>query len=143
MPDLPEYRRVERTGPAIRAALREAAPDELPEFEAEFRIALAEADDDFDLSRVEKMLDRWWGRAHLRLNPPTPEELAVIERVRRGDFRGMSTRTADGEWVPLDDDDDGAQDAYDRSPEVREVVERGLAAPLENMHPRTPRRRKI
>ncbi|AGB27141.1 hypothetical protein Mycsm_07042 (plasmid) [Mycobacterium sp. JS623] len=70
---MPEYVRVERSGPAIRAALAEASPDELPEFEAEFRIALAEADDDFDLSRVTAVLDRWWGRAHLRLNPLLPK----------------------------------------------------------------------
>ncbi|MCV7256843.1 hypothetical protein H7J86_32175 [Mycobacterium hackensackense] len=57
---MPEYVRVERSGPAIRAALAEASPDELPEFEAEFRIALAEADDDFDLSHVTAVLDRWW-----------------------------------------------------------------------------------
>lgn len=88
---MPEYVRVERSGPAIRAALAEASPDELPEFEAEFRIALAEADDDFDLSRVTAVLDRWWGRAHLRLNPPTPEERAVVEQVARGDFRGLSS----------------------------------------------------
>ena len=86
---VPEYVRVERSGPAIRAALAEASPDELPEFEAEFRIALAEADDDVDLSRVAAVLDRWWGRAHIRLNPQTPEETAVIERVARGDFRGL------------------------------------------------------
>jgi hypothetical protein len=86
-----EYVRVERSGPAIRAALAEASPGELPEFEAEFRIALAETDDDFDLSRVTAVLDRWWGRAHLRLNPLTPEETAVIEQVARGDFRGLSS----------------------------------------------------
>lgn len=88
---MPEYVRVERSGPAIRAALAEASPDELADFEAEFRIALAEADDDFDLSRVTAVLDRWWGRAHLRLNPPTPEETAVIEQVARGDFGGLSS----------------------------------------------------
>jgi hypothetical protein len=83
---VPDYVRVERNGPAIRAALAEAAPDELPEFEAEFRIALAEADDDFDLSRVDAVLDRWWARAHLRLNPPTPAEKELIEKAARGDF---------------------------------------------------------
>jgi len=86
---VPDYVRVERSGPAIRAALAEAAPDELPEFEAEFRIALAEADEDFDLSRVDVVLDRWWARAHLRLNPPTPAEKELIEKAARGDFRGI------------------------------------------------------
>jgi hypothetical protein len=86
-----EYVAVERSGPAIRDALAAAAPDELPEFEAQFRIALAEADEDFDLSRVDRVLNRWWGVAHLRLNPPTEEERAVIEQVGRGDFVGLST----------------------------------------------------
>ena len=63
-----EYVRVDRTGPSIRAALAAASPDELPDFEAEFHIALAEADDDFDTSRIEQVLTRWWGVAHLRLN---------------------------------------------------------------------------
>ena len=88
---MPEYVLVERSGPAIRAALAEASPDELPEFEAEFRIALAEADDDFDLTRVIRVLDRWWGRVHLRLNPPTPAEVAVVDQVARGDFHGYSS----------------------------------------------------
>lgn len=35
---------------------------------------------------------------------------------------------------------DAAQDAYDRSPQVQEVVERGLVAPPEDMHPRPLRR---
>ncbi len=86
-----EYVSVERSGPAIRDALAAAAPDELPEFEAQFRIALAETDDDFDLSRVERVLNRWWGVAHLRLNPPTEDERAVIDQVGRGDFAGLAT----------------------------------------------------
>lgn len=88
---MPDYVLVQRTGPAIRAALAEAAPDELPEFEAEFRIALAEADDDFDLTRVGRVLDRWWGLLHLRLNPPTPAEKALVEQVARGDFHGLKS----------------------------------------------------
>lgn len=88
---MPDYVSVGRDGPSIRAALAEAAPDELPEFEAEFRIALAEADDDFDLTRVVRVIDRWWGRAHLRLNPPTSEEQSIVDQVARGDFRGLSS----------------------------------------------------
>lgn len=81
-----EYVRVDRTGPSIRAALAAASPDELPDFEAEFHIALAEADDDFDTSRIEQVLTRWWGVAHLRLNPPTAEERAVADMLGTGDF---------------------------------------------------------
>lgn len=85
------YVPVQRSGPAIQAALAQAAPQELPEFEAELRIALAEADDDLDLARVDRVLNRWWGRAHLRLNPPTPEENAVIAQVAAGDFHNLAT----------------------------------------------------
>jgi hypothetical protein len=84
------YVPVQRSGPAIRAALATAAPHELPEFEAELRIALAEADEDLDLARVDHILNRWWGLAHLRLNPPTPEEKSVIAQVARGDFHNLA-----------------------------------------------------
>ncbi|WP_236745888.1 DUF6247 family protein, partial [Mycobacteroides abscessus] len=87
------YVPVQRSGPAIRAALAAAAPDELPEFEAELRIALAEADEDLDLARVDHVLNRWWGRAHLRLNPPTPEEKAVIAQVAAGTHEPQPSAT--------------------------------------------------
>ncbi|GAA4385914.1 DUF6247 family protein [Tsukamurella soli] len=84
-------RDLERTGPSIRAVLADVAPDDLPEFEAEFRTALAEADDDFDLSRVDAVINRWWGRAHLRLHPPTDAEQAAVARVETGDDSGIHT----------------------------------------------------
>ncbi|TKV35321.1 DUF6247 family protein [Mycobacteroides abscessus] len=90
-----------RSGTAIRAVLAELAPDELPEFEAEFRCALAAADDDFDLEPVLAVIGRWWGRAHLRLYPATVEERAAVDRVRAGDFSGMQARDADGQWREL------------------------------------------
>ncbi len=82
---------VPRDGPAIRAALAQIAPDELAEFEGEFRIALAEADEDFDLARVYRVLDRWVGCVHLRLNPPTAAEEALVAQVERGDFDGLAS----------------------------------------------------
>lgn len=88
-----------RTGPAIRAALAELAPEELPEFEAEFRIALAEADDNFDLDPVQAVITKWWGVAHLRKHPPTEEERAAVARARAGDTTGLLTRTTDGQWA--------------------------------------------
>ena len=94
-----DYVLVQRHGPAIRAALTEAAPDELPEFEAEFRNALAEADDDFDVSRIDRLIGRWWRIAHLRLNPIPEEERAAAERAAAGDLRGTFARRGD-EWVP-------------------------------------------
>jgi hypothetical protein len=91
--------RLECTGPSIRAVLAEVAPDDLVDFEAEFRCALAEADDNFDLSHVQAVINKWWGRAHLRLHPPTTDELAAVARVAAGDETGLHTRTADGNWV--------------------------------------------
>lgn len=84
---------LERTGPAIRAVLAEHAPDDLAEFEAEFRIALAEADEDFDLARVDAVITKWWGRAHLRLHPPTEAEKDAVARAAAGDDSGLLTRT--------------------------------------------------
>lgn len=92
------YITVERTGPAIRAALMQASPDEVPDFEAEFHTALAEADDDFDVSRIDRLIGRWWRIAHLRLNPIPDEERAQAERAAAGDLRGTATRNGD-EWV--------------------------------------------
>ena len=57
---MPEYVPVERSGPAIRAALAEASPDELRPSSGSRSLR---PDDDFDLSRVTAVLDRWWGRA--------------------------------------------------------------------------------
>lgn len=76
--------KVERTGPAIRAALMDASPDEVPDFEAEFHTALAETDDDFDVSRIDRLIGRWWRIAHLRLNPIAEEERAAAERAAAG-----------------------------------------------------------
>ncbi|TEA06742.1 DUF6247 family protein [Mycobacteroides salmoniphilum] len=73
-----------------RAALAQTASDELSEFEAEFRIALAETDDDFDLERVDRVLNRWWGRAYLQLNPPTETGRAFVEQATRGNFRNLA-----------------------------------------------------
>lgn len=87
-----------RSGPAIRAVLGELAPDDLVEFEAEFRIALAETDDDFDLARVEAVIDKWWGRVYLRMYPPTEEERALVARVAAGDVSGLYRKTSDGQW---------------------------------------------
>lgn len=97
------YVPVQRSGPAIQAALAQAAPHELPEFEAELRIALAEADEDLDLARVDHVLNRWWGRAHLRLNPPTPEEKAVISQVAAGDFHNLATTPMARSALPVAD----------------------------------------
>lgn len=91
--------RLECTGPSIRAVLAEVAPGDLVDFEAEFRCALAEADDTFDLAGVQAVLNKWWGRAHLRLHPPTDDEREAVARVAAGDDNGLFTRTDTGRWV--------------------------------------------
>ena len=58
--------RLDRTGPAVRDALD---PDRREEFETEFRAALSQADDTFDLTAVQKTIDRWWPQALLCANP--------------------------------------------------------------------------
>ncbi|WP_236746295.1 DUF6247 family protein [Mycobacteroides abscessus] len=83
---MPEDVLLPRNGPAIRAALAKAAPDELPEFEAEFRIALAETDNDFDLARMNRVLDRWLGRLHLRLKPTNGSRESCSSPGRSGRF---------------------------------------------------------
>jgi Family of unknown function (DUF6247) len=85
---------LERSGPSIRAVLAELAPQDLVEFEAEFRCALAQADDDFDLAPVQAVITRWWGRAHLRIHPPTAEERAAVARVAAGDDTGLYSKAA-------------------------------------------------
>ncbi|SDR20752.1 DNA binding domain-containing protein, excisionase family [Tsukamurella pulmonis] len=71
---------IERTGPAIREALREAAPDELPAFEVEFRAALADTEIDFDAARIDEVLTRWWAAAVLASDPVPVEEVAFAHR---------------------------------------------------------------
>jgi hypothetical protein len=58
--------RVERTGPAIRAAL---TPERRAAFEADFHTAAVEADDTCDLAPLRAVLDRWWPWAVLDANP--------------------------------------------------------------------------
>ncbi|MEU5848002.1 DUF6247 family protein [Saccharopolyspora shandongensis] len=91
---------IDRTGPAVRRALSELDPESCAEFEREFHLAMAEADDDFDLSRVEKVLGRWWAEACSAANPaPYVDEL--LERIKNGDESIFSE-----EWRPQPDGTD-------------------------------------
>lgn len=93
---------VERSGPAIRAALAQcAAPAEREQFEAEFRQALAEAAGEFDLAPVEAVLNRWWRITVLRANPLSEHEQAQLARARGGIFDGLWERDESGRWVRL------------------------------------------
>lgn len=76
---------IDRTGPAIRRTLSELDPDSCVEFEREFHIAMAESDDDFDLSRVEQVLGRYWAVACAAANP-APYVHELLERIKNGDM---------------------------------------------------------
>lgn len=88
--------KIERSGPAIRAALAEAAPADCDRFEREFRQALARAESDFDLASIERVLDRWWGIAAIRANPLSPAERDQVARARAGDETGWIVHRDDG-----------------------------------------------
>ncbi len=76
--------KIERSGPAIRAVLAELSPAECEEFETEFRQALAHADADFDLGRVDAVLDRWWGIAAMcATGVRTVTDIGVDEQLQQ------------------------------------------------------------
>lgn len=93
--------RVERSGPAIRAALARVSPRECAQFEAEFATAIDTAGAHFDLAPVEAVLDRWWGIAAIRTNPLSEAEQAQLARARAGDVTGLHTHDEHGNWVQL------------------------------------------
>lgn len=80
--------RIERSGQAIRAALAELSPAEAEAFEREYRHALTHAAQTLDLSEANAVLNRWWGIAALRANPPTVEEQQLVQRLHEGDDIG-------------------------------------------------------
>ncbi len=92
---------VERSGPAIRAALAAYAPDGEARFVAVLRDALARAGEDLDLAGPQSVLGRWHARAVMAANPLTAEEQAQIARAKAGDFTGFSVRHDDGTWTTL------------------------------------------
>lgn len=88
--------RIERSAPAILRVLRETSPTEALLFEAQFRDALHRAAETFDLTPADQLLNRWWGIAHLRLNPPTAEERDIARRLHAGEDVGWSSPQ---EWL--------------------------------------------
>jgi len=82
---------IERSGPAIRAALAEHAPGDEHRFATELRDALARAADDLDPPRPQAVLARWrtcWPRWRPTRVPA--DERARVERAKAGDFTGLS-----------------------------------------------------
>jgi Family of unknown function (DUF6247) len=93
---------IERTGPAVRAALlKYSSAEECAQFEAEMRSALARAAEDLDLSRPLEVLAHWHALATADANPFTDEEREQIERMEAGDYTGLHTRDEHGNWVRL------------------------------------------
>ncbi|WP_241255935.1 DUF6247 family protein [Candidatus Protofrankia californiensis] len=83
MPPYAVRQRVERTAPAVRAALN---PARRAEFEAEFHAAIVAADDAIDLAPLQRVVDRWWPQAVLCANPEIQAGVDVDRaRIAAGD----------------------------------------------------------
>ena len=76
--------------------MAELSPAEAAGFEREYRLALTHAAETLDLSDAEAVLDRWWGVATLRANPPTPEEQQLVQRLHGGEDVGWLSPVARG-----------------------------------------------
>jgi len=92
---------VERTRPAILAALQRQAPHEAAWFESELRGALDRAGTDLDVTPVDEVMARWHTRACILANPLTEQEQALLARARAGDFAGLRARDENGGWTTL------------------------------------------
>jgi hypothetical protein len=92
---------IERSGPAIQAALVAHAPERWAQFEAELRSALAQAAEDLDLSGPQAVLTRWHAVATMAANPLTDDEREQIERAKAGDYTGLRALDENGNWVRL------------------------------------------
>jgi Family of unknown function (DUF6247) len=92
---------IERSGPAIRAALLVYAPDRCRQFEVELRSALAAAAQSLDLSGPQAVLARWQAVATMAANPLSDDEREQIEHAKTGDFSGLLSwdQSANGSWV--------------------------------------------
>lgn len=92
---------IRRSGPEIRAALAQVAPEECARFEAEFRSEARCAAETFDSAPLDALLDRWWGIAVIRANPLTDQEQQQVARAGHGDVTGMYELDEDGAWRQL------------------------------------------
>jgi hypothetical protein len=92
--------RIERSGPAVRAALAEFSPDECAVFETEFQEAAQRVGETFDLAPLDALLDRWWGIAAIRANPLSVEEQRQLDQAKSGEMGGLLAHDWHG-WVRL------------------------------------------
>ncbi|HET8970624.1 MAG TPA: DUF6247 family protein [Candidatus Nanopelagicales bacterium] len=77
--------RIERSGPAIQAALAVSSPGEAAQFGDDYRAALSAAAETLDLTDAETVLTHWWGIATIRANPLSSAERELVRRVRAGE----------------------------------------------------------
>ena len=87
---------IERTGPAIRAAIAVHAPEDEARFVAELRDALTRAARDLDLAGPQAVVCRWHARALMAANPLSADELAQLQRAKSGDLTGLVEHHDDG-----------------------------------------------
>lgn len=83
--------RVAKTGPAVREALAGFDTVACQRFEVEFDAALKDTSVDWDLSRMEALVGRWWAYVMDRLNPDPIAE-AARARVGAGDESDVTER---------------------------------------------------
>lgn len=93
---------IQRSGPAIRAALAEhGIAGQMERFEVEIRAALARAADDLDVACIDRVLGRWHALATMAANPLSGDEQAQIARAKVGDLAGLRARDEHGNWITL------------------------------------------
>ena len=103
---------IPRTAAAVRHILVEHRPDLCEAFAAEFHAVMSATDADFDTTRIDRLVGRWWAQACALLNPD-PEVEAAHARLKAEDnsdlveswhrqpdgSQHVYRRGADGAWV--------------------------------------------
>jgi hypothetical protein len=103
---------ISRTAAAVHQTLAEHRPDLGDAFVAEFHSAMRVTDADFDTTRIDRLVGRWWAQACALVNPD-PEVEAAHARLQAGDTSDLVEswcrqpdgsqqvyrRGLDGEWV--------------------------------------------
>jgi len=93
---------IQRSGPAIRAALAEhGVSGQLERFEDEMRAELVRAANELDLAGVDAVLGRWHALATMAANPLSDDEQAQVARANAGDLAGLRARDEHGNWITL------------------------------------------
>jgi hypothetical protein len=111
---------VPRVASEVQRVLSEHRPQLCEKFAAEFHAATAETDIDFDTSRIDRLVGRWWAHACVLLNPD-PEADAARERLRAGDTSDLVEW-----WCPQDD---GSQGVYRRTGDGSWAFDHVIPAP--------------